>query len=201
VLMYILLFFYFAAICKNTSFYFRCLQLYEQWSRASKLLVRKLQIRKFFGSFRCRKSANFSGISVCKLKFFLNNPQSANPQIYTEYGTTLSQNSPKSTYFRALFTKFVRRKGMYLLRTCESFKSANHKNNCFRKLQIHKVSQLWKVCKSKKIFQSQVCGFAICGRWQMIGICWGPWWWMFFCLFAAILYKAYFLSQLLQPNY
>jgi hypothetical protein len=34
---------------------------------ASKLInARKLQIRKFLGSFRCRKSANFLGVTVRK---------------------------------------------------------------------------------------------------------------------------------------
>jgi hypothetical protein len=57
---------------------------------------------------------------------------------------------------------------MYLLRHCLSFMSTNHKNNCVHKLQIHKASHLWKVCKSKKNYCSlQVCGFAVCGTYYI----------------------------------
>ncbi len=47
------------------------------------LLVRKLQIRKFLGSFSNRKSANFWSVSVHKSqirKFVMINPQIANQQ-------------------------------------------------------------------------------------------------------------------------
>ncbi len=49
------------------------------------------------------------------------------------------------------------------LRTCGSFKSANHKKDWVRKSQIRKVSHLLKVRKSKNSLNPQICGFAICG--------------------------------------
>jgi hypothetical protein len=67
------------------------------------LLVRKSQIRKFSGSFRNHKSANFWGLLVRKSpirKFVLINPQITNPKIplwsqfaNSKYANLLEKNS------------------------------------------------------------------------------------------------------------
>jgi hypothetical protein len=63
------------------------------------LLVSKSQIRKFLGSFRNHKSANFFGVPVRKShirKFVVIDPQIANPQI-----SLLSQSEKcKSAHFK-----------------------------------------------------------------------------------------------------
>ncbi len=59
--------------------------------------VRKLQIRKSLAySAVEKKSANFSGMSFCKLLIFMKNPQSANPQIYRILHNSVSKQSEKS---------------------------------------------------------------------------------------------------------
>jgi hypothetical protein len=50
---------------------------------------------------------------------------------------------------------------MYL-RTCKSFKYANHKKHWLRKSQVRKVSLLRKVRKITSYLGPQICGFAIC---------------------------------------
>jgi hypothetical protein len=52
------------------------------------------------------------------------------------------------------------------LRTFGIFKSANHKKDCVRKPQFHKMPNLRKVRKSK------ICGFAICGTYLRIAHRW-----------------------------
>ncbi len=78
-----------------------------RWASKRFWKVRKSQIRKLLGSFRYRKSANFLGIPIRK---FLRN---SNPQIYTKYFTTLSQNCPKNClltwffYFEQIFIRVL----------------------------------------------------------------------------------------------
>jgi hypothetical protein len=55
--------------------------------------VRKSQIRKFLGSFRYRKSANFLGVLSANWQIVMINPQIENPQVSTAYCTNLSQNN------------------------------------------------------------------------------------------------------------
>jgi hypothetical protein len=52
-----------------------------------------------------------------------------------------------------VYAIFVRTNRMYL-RTCGSYKSANHKKDSARKSQIHKVPHLRNVRKSNKLFKS-----------------------------------------------
>jgi hypothetical protein len=68
------------------------------------LRIRKSQIRKFLGSFRYRKSANFLGVPIANPQIIIMiNPQIANSQISTKFCTTLSQNSPKSGLLKRFF--------------------------------------------------------------------------------------------------
>ncbi len=72
---------------------FRC-----QYSAPS-ALTKLSQSRKFLGSFRDCKSANFLGVPVRKSQTI----RSKNPHISIQYWTTLSQNSPKSRLLKWSF--------------------------------------------------------------------------------------------------
>ncbi len=97
-------------------------------------LFRSPQIRKFLGSFRYRKSANFLGVSVRKSQICNFSLQIENQLILTKLHN-YDSNSPNGRLFKTMFyfvlwirafAILVRRKSMYL-RTWGRFKSANHK--------------------------------------------------------------------------
>jgi hypothetical protein len=64
------------------------------------------QFRNLSASFRYSKSAQYLGMPVRKSqirKFFMINPQIANPQFSTKYRTTLTHKSPKSRLFKRFY--------------------------------------------------------------------------------------------------
>jgi hypothetical protein len=144
------------------------------WASKHFLKVHKSQIRKFLGSCRPCKSANFSGMPVRRKQIsnFIINPLIANQQISRKYCTTLSQIIPKIRPFtslfyyvhiliRAYYALFVRRKCM-CIQSCGSLKSVNYKKDCVRKSQIRKVSHLRNVHKFINLFKSanlRICDF------------------------------------------
>jgi hypothetical protein len=108
--------------------------------------VRKWQIRKFLGSFRYHKSANFLGVPVRKsqIRKFLRcaSPQIAHPQISTKYCKTLCLK----TVLKVVFCK----KKMY----AEVLGPQIAKKDWVRKSQIRKVPRLRLVRKSNKLYKS-----------------------------------------------
>jgi hypothetical protein len=105
-------------------------------------------------------------ILLGQIRIFLRfaSQQIANPKISTKYCTNMPQNSPIRlctvltvdrlyVQIRALHAIFCKEK-KYVLRTCGSFMSANHKKDCVHKLKIFKMSHLRKVRKSNQLLKS-----------------------------------------------
>ncbi len=117
----------------------------------------KSRIRKFLGSFLYRKSANFLGVPVRK-------SQIRNFFMITSYSQICKfpKNTAQLSHKTALRVVFLNRfflfrtncnEKKYVLWTCGSFKSANHKN-WVRKSKIRKMPHLRMVQKSNKLFKS-----------------------------------------------
>ncbi len=83
---------------------FQCEKYYTEVGRQTFLKVHKSQIRKFLGSFRYPKSANFFVVSVRKSAFFYDYQLLTNSKISNKNSTTLSQNSFLPKEFAGIVT-------------------------------------------------------------------------------------------------
>ncbi len=111
---------------------------------------RKWQIHKFLGSFCNRKSANFLGVPVRKSqirKFFMINPQTANPRISIKYCTV--RKSRKDWVRKSQMSKVSHSQSDKL------FMSANLRICDSRNLVADRpplVHCMYKTLRSKKVF-------------------------------------------------
>jgi hypothetical protein len=129
----------------------------ERWARKFFWLVRKSQNRKFWGSFRNRKLANFWGVPVHKSqlrKFLLINPQT--------FFVSQSANC-KSTNLQGRYHILYKLVTIGLISIKNLEVKGGWSANKFCKSQIRKLPQLWKVRKSK----IKSANFRICDLWNL----------------------------------
>jgi hypothetical protein len=116
------------------------------------------QILKFLGSFPYRKSANFAGVPVRK---------SQNSQISTKYCTTLSQNVPKRSLFKTIFTMYKFELDHYRIAYAFADPQITKKTE-----PTNRKSAKCHICgRSANLtnyLSPQICGLAICGNFDSI---------------------------------